>query len=101
LGFNDVGSQQPVAGNNLKRVSSSPFQLQGGIEETVSPGIICIICHQILPHPSEHGTSSMQKQLLPKSLIAKLNELPDSEVSELTYWMVNQPALLILKSQGS
>jgi len=52
-------------------------------------------------HPSEHGTSSMWKQLLPRSHIAKLNELPESEVTELTSWMVNEPALVILKSQGT
>jgi len=67
----------------------------------MSTGITCIICHQVLRHPSEHGTSSMRKHLQGKALIAKLNELTESEVSELTSSMVDETAVVILKRQGS
>jgi hypothetical protein len=72
-----------------------------GIEETGSTGIICIVCHQVLHHPSEHGTSSMGKHLLAKAHIAKLNELTESEVTKLTSLSVDKTALAILKRQGS
>ena len=70
-------------------------------EETASPGIICIVCHQDLRHPSQHGTNSQGKHLLAKPHIAKLNELTESEVTELTSSTVNETALAILKRQGS
>ena len=72
-----------------------------GIEETGSPGIICIVCHQVHRHPSEHGTSSVGKLLLAKAHIAKLNELTESEDTELTSSTVDEAALAILKRQGS
>jgi len=71
------------------------------MEENGSPGIICIVCHQVLRHPSDHGTSSMGKHLLAKAHIAKLNELTESEVTELTSSTVDETALAILKRQGS
>jgi len=61
---------------------------------------MCIVCHQVLRHPSEHGTSSMGKHLLAKPHIAKLNELTEAEVTELTCSMVNEAALVIIKRQG-
>jgi len=78
------GSKRPIAWNNSRHAPSWRFYLHCGIEETGSPGIICIVCHQVLRHPSEHGTSSMGKHLLAKAHIAKLNELTVSEVTELT-----------------
>jgi len=78
-----------------------PFYLHCGIEESCSPGIMTIVCHRVVHHPSEHGTSSMGKHVLAKAHIAKLNELTRSEVAELTSSTVNQPALAILKRQGS
>jgi len=62
---------------------------------------MCIVCHQVLCHPSEHGTSSMGKHLLGKAHITKLNELTESEVTELTSSTVDETALAILKRQGS
>jgi hypothetical protein len=70
----NVGSNRPIAWNNSIHAPSWRFYLHCGIEETGCPGIICIICHQVLRHPSEHGTSSMGKHLLAKAHIAKLNE---------------------------
>jgi hypothetical protein len=75
--------------------------LHCGIEETGRPGIICIVCHQVLRHPSEHGTSSMGKHLLAKAHIAKLNELTETEVTKLTSSKVDETALAILNRQGS
>jgi hypothetical protein len=43
----------------------------------------------------------MSKHLLPKTHIAKLNELTVSEVTELTSSTVDETALDILKLQGS
>jgi hypothetical protein len=43
----------------------------------------------------------MEKHLLPKVHIAKLNELTESEVSQLINSMFDETALAILKRQGS
>jgi len=97
----NVGPKRPIASNNSRHGPSWRFYLHCGIEETGSPGIICIVCHHVLRHPSEHGTSSMGKHLLAKAHIAKLNELTVSEVTELTSSTVDETALAILKRQGS
>jgi len=97
----NVGSKRLIAWNNSRHAPSWRFYLHCGMEENGSPGIICILCHQVLRHPSEHGTSSMGKQLLAKAHIAKLNELTESEVTELTSLTVDETALAILKRQGS
>jgi hypothetical protein len=78
-------------------VPSWQFYLHCGIEETGSPGIIFIVCHQALRHLSEHGTSLMGKHLLAKAHIAKLHKLTVPEVTELTSSMVDETALAILK----
>jgi len=67
------GSKRPIAWNNSRHALSWRCYLHCGIEATSSPGIICIVCHQVLPYQSEHGTSSMGKHLLAKAHIAKLN----------------------------
>jgi len=95
------GLKQPIAWNDSRHAPSWRFYLHCGIEETGSPGIICMVCHQVLHHPSEHGTSSMGKHLLAKAHIAKLNDLAESEVTELTSSTVDETALAILKRQGS
>jgi len=96
----DVGSRGPIAWNNSRHAPSWCFYLHSGIEETGSPVIICIVCHQVLRHPSEHGTSSMGKHLLAKAHFAKLNKLTESEVSKLTSTTIDETALTILKWQG-
>jgi len=95
------GSQRLIAWKNSRHAPSWRFYLHCRIEETGSPGIICIVCHQVLRHPSEHGTSSMGKHLLAKAHIAKLNKLTESEVTELTTSTVDGTALAILRRQGS
>jgi len=69
----NVRSKQPIAWNNSRHAPSWRCYLHCGIEETGSPGIVCIVLHQVLRHPSEHGTSSMGKHLLANAHIAKLN----------------------------
>jgi len=97
----NVGSKRPISWNNSRHTPSWQFYLHCGIEETGSPSIICIVCHQVLRHPSEHGTSSMGKPLLAKAHIAKLNQLTVSEVTELTSSTVDETAGAVLKWQGS
>jgi len=97
----NIGSKRPIAWNNSRHAPSWRFYLHCGLVENGSPGIICIVCHQVLRHPSEHGTSSMGKHLLAKAHIAKLNEFTESDVTELTSSMVDEPALAILRRQGS
>jgi hypothetical protein len=97
----NIGSKRLIAWNNSGYAPSWQFYLHHGVEETGSPGIIPIVCHQVLRYPSEHGSSSMGKHLLGNTHIAKLNELTESEVTEWTSSMVDEPAWAILKSQGS
>jgi len=97
----NVDSKRPIAWNNSRHAPWWRFYLQCGIEVTGSPGIICIVCHQVLRHPSEHGTSSMCKHLLTKAHIAKLNELTESDVTKLSSSTVDETALAMLKRQGS
>jgi len=97
----NVGSKRPIACNNSTHAPSWRFYLHCGIGETGSPGIICIVCHQVLCHPSEPGTSWMCKHLLAEVHIAKLNELTMSEVPDMTSSMVDETGLAILKRQGS
>ena len=97
----NVGSKCPIAWKNFRHAPSWWFYLQCRIEETGSPSIICIVCHQVLRHPSQLGTSLMGKHWLAKEHIAKFNKLTESEVTELTSSMVDAAALSILRRQGS
>jgi len=97
----NVDSKLAIAWNNSWHAPSWWFYLHCGIEETGSPGIICIVCHQVLRHPSENGTSSMGEHLMAKTHIPKLNEWTESEVSVLTMSMVHETALAVLKRQWS
>jgi len=97
----NVGSKRSIAWKNSRHAPSWRFNLHCRIEETGSPGIICIVCHQVLRHPSDHGTSSMGKHLLAEAHITKLNKLTESEVTELTSSTGDEAALAILKRQGS
>jgi len=93
----NVDLKRHIAWNNSGHAPSWQFYSCCRMEEAGSPGIICIICHQYLHHPSEHGTSSMGKHLQAKAHIAYLNKLTVSEVTELTSSKVNETALAILK----
>jgi hypothetical protein len=97
----NVDSKRPIAWNDSRHAPSWRFHLHCGLEENGSSGIICIVCHQVLSHLSQHGTSSMGKHLLAKAPIAKLNKLTESEVTELTSSTVDEIGLVILKRQAS
>jgi len=97
----DVYSKRLIAWNYSRHVPSWQYYVHCQNEQTSSRGIICIDCHPVLRHPSEHGTSSMGKHLLTKAHIAKLNELTGSEVIKLTSSTVDETALAILKRQRS
>ena len=88
----NVDSKQPIVWNNSPHAPSRRFYVHCRIEESISHGIICIVRHQILRHPSEHATNSMGKHLLAKAHIAKSNELTESEVTELTGSTVDETA---------
>jgi len=96
----NVDSKRPIAWNKSQHAPSWWDYTHCGIAETGSAGIICIICHQVLYHPSQHTTSSMGKHLLAKAHIAKWNELTESEATELTSSTVDETALAILKRHG-
>ena len=70
----NVGSKRTIDWNDSRQAHSWRFYLHCGIEDTGSPGIINIISHQVLPHPSEHGTSSVWKHLLAKGHITRLDK---------------------------
>jgi hypothetical protein len=95
------GSKRPIAWNNSIHTPSWRINLHCGMEENGSPGIIYIVFNPVLRHPSEHGTSSMGKHLLATTHIASLNELTESEVTELTSSTVDETASAILKRKGS
>jgi len=97
----NVGSKCPIAWNNPRQTPLWRFYLHCRIEETGSPGIICIVWNQVLRHPSEHGTSPMAKHLVAKAHIAKSNKLTQLEVTELTSSKANEKVLAILKRHGS
>jgi hypothetical protein len=63
----NVASQRPIGLHHSRPAFWGRFYLHCGIEETGSPGNICNVCHQVLCHPSEAGTSSMRKHLLEKA----------------------------------
>jgi len=48
----NVGSKRSIAWNNSRHAPSWRFHLHCGIEEAGSPGIICIVSHQVLRHPT-------------------------------------------------
>jgi hypothetical protein len=97
----NVGSKHSNVWKNRRPVSLWQFVLQDGIELTGSPGIICLVYHQVLHHQLEFETSSMGKYLLAKAHIPKLNNVTESEVTKLTSSTVNETALAMLKRQGS
>jgi len=97
----NISFKYSIGWNNFRHAPLWQFYLDCQIEGTGSPGIICIVCHQALQHPSEHGTTSMGKRLLPKAYIAKLHNLTESAVTELTSSKVDETALAILRRQAT
>jgi len=94
-------SKCPIVSSNSGHTPLWRFYLYCGAEESGCPGIIYIICHRVLRHPSQLGTSSMGIFLLAKVHIAKLNNLTESEISELTSTTIDETTLAICKRQES
>jgi hypothetical protein len=97
----NLDSWRPIALNNCGHALSWWFYLYCGSVETGSPGIICVICQQVLHHPFEHGTSSMGKPLQAKAQIANVNKWTESEGTELPGLTIEETALAILKRAQS
>jgi hypothetical protein len=95
-----VGSKCPIVWNNPRHASWWWFYLHCVIEETGNPAIISVICHQCRCHPSEHGTSVLRKHLLPNAQITELNDITESDVTQLITLMVDQTALAIQMRKG-
>jgi hypothetical protein len=96
----NVDSKRPIAWNISRHAPSWRLYLPYGVQETGSPGIICIVCHQDLRLPSQYGTCSMGKHLLAKAHIAKLHQVTETEVTELTSLAVDETALAIQMRHG-
>lgn len=94
----NVSSKHPIAWKDSSPAPSWWFYFHCKIEQTSSPGILCIVCHQVLFHPSEHGTSLVKKHSLGKAHIGKLNKLAESEVAKSASSTVDETAWAILKS---
>jgi len=97
----NVGPKLSIAWNNSRHVHLWRFYLHCGIEKTSSPSIICIVCHQVLCHSSEHGTSSMGKHSLPKAQITNWNASTETEVTQSNSSTVDETVLAIFKREGS
>jgi hypothetical protein len=93
--------KRSIVWNNSSHAPFWRFFLYCGTDETGSSGIKCVICHQVLRHPLEFGTSSLWKHCLAETNIAKLNEFTQSEVTALTSSKVDETALAILKRKVS
>jgi len=96
----NVDSKGPIAGNNCWHAPWWQFFLFCGNEENSRPWIICIVCHQFIHHPSQHGPSSNGKHYLTKAYIAKLNELTKSEIITITRSTVDDTPLAISMGLG-
>jgi len=97
----NVGSNRPIAWNDSRHALLWRFYLHRGIKVTGSAGIICIVCNQVLCHPSTHWTTWMGKHLLGKVHISMLNILWESELTKWTGSMVNETSLAIHRGQVS
>jgi len=88
----NVGSKQSVVWNDSRHSPLERFYLHCGIEETGSPGIACIMCDQVLRHPTAYGTSWMGKHLMAKALVRMLNRWTEQEVTVMTCSTVDETA---------
>jgi len=93
----NLGFKHPIDWNRSRLATFWRFYLNCRIAETGIPGIISIICHHVLHHPSECGTSSMGKHWLARVHIAKIHKLTESTVSELTASTVEYTAWAMQK----
>jgi len=96
-----VGLKRPIVWDNSGHAHSWWFYFHCRMDETGSPGIVCIVCHQVLGPPTEHATSSNGKHFPAKGHIAKLKQSTESDVTEMTHSKVDETALAVLMRQGS
>jgi len=89
----NVGSKWHISSNNSRHAPSWQFYLYCGVEKTGSPGIMCIIWHWVLRHPSDHGTSSIENHLLRNTHITKSNTTTEFQVAEFTRSTVDETDL--------
>jgi len=68
----NVDSKSHSASNSSRHAPWWQFYLHCGIEEPGRSGIRSIVCHHVLRHRSDHGTSLMGKHLQAKAHIARL-----------------------------
>lgn len=94
-------TKKPITWNGRKSASAWRFYKQCATVEEGRPFIVCIVCHQLIVHPAETGTSAMAKHLLRKEHVNKLNELTEMERDELSSTAVDEQALDVLKKKGS
>jgi len=71
----NVGSKRPISSTSCRHAPLWWFYLHCGKEENGSPGIICLVCHQVLWHQSHHGTGWMGKHLLAKAHITNVKRI--------------------------
>jgi hypothetical protein len=100
-GSMNAGFICPAAWNYSRYTSAWRMYLRCGIEESSSPGIICIVCHKVLCHPLADVICSMGTNLLAKAYIVHLNIFKESEVTELTTSTIDETAPANLMRQGS
>lgn len=95
-------TKKPVNWNGRKSSPAWRFYKQCGIISDGTPAIICIVCHQILAHPSQVGASGMSKHLTSRVHIAKKNQLTDEDINETGLSVATDEKVLdILKKKGS
>ena len=97
----NVESKKLISWDGRKCSTAWRFYKQCGIVQDGSPSIICIVCSQVLKHPSRVGTSGMSKHLLSKEHMAKKNKLKEEEDDEYISLDADEQLLAILKKKGS
>jgi hypothetical protein len=80
----NVDSKLSIASNNYPYGSWWRSYMHSSVQKPGNPGIICIVCLQVISHPSEDDPSFMVNQLLANSHIGKSNKLGNLKVYEST-----------------
>lgn len=96
-----VETKKTIVWSTSRHASAWRFFKLCANTENGSPGIICIVCHQVLAHPSENGTSTMGKHLTTKAHKLQLDKLTQSDLSIITGTAGEEQALAVLKKKGS
>ena len=97
----NVETKTTILWSGSRHTAARQFYKHCTKTENGCPGVICIICHTVLVHPSENRTSTMAKHLQSKTPKVELNKLTESNVSLLTGTAGDEQALAVLKKKGS